>query len=123
MSKLDAFRSEDTPAEAATGNIVDFPTPKRRGKMDGFAQTSLRAAAEFSRKMKNADHVIFTMLVYKAFRTKSQTFVMSNDLPTVHGVNREAKRRALSRFEEAGVIRIERRGHQSPIVTLLVKFD
>jgi hypothetical protein len=122
MSKLDAFKSKPS-GKAADGNVVDFPAPKKRGKADGFAQISLRGAAEVSRKTKNAGFATLVMLAYKAFRAQSQTFIMSSDLSTVHGIHREARRRALIRFEKAGVIRIERRKGKAPIVTLLVKLD
>jgi hypothetical protein len=118
MSKLDAFKSRKTP-----DNVAEFPKSERRGKVEGFAQIPLKAAAEFSQRMKNSDYIIFTMLIYRAFRTGSQTFEMSNDLPMVHGVGRMAKLRSLARFERAGVIQIEHRGRKAPIVTLLVKLN
>jgi hypothetical protein len=116
MGKLDKFKSQ--PADE---NIVKFQ--KHRRKVEGFAQVPLRVAAEFSKKMNNADFAVFIMLIYKAFRVGDVTFEMSSDLTTVHGVHREAKRRALIRFEEAGVIKLERRKGKTSVVTLLLKLD
>jgi hypothetical protein len=114
MSKLDQFKSRGN-------NVVNFPTLKKRGKRDGFAQISLRAATEISKKMRNADFAILAILVYKVFRTNNKTFIMSNDLTTVYDIGQKAKGRALARFEKAGVIRIERHRGKAPIVTMLIK--
>jgi hypothetical protein len=121
MSRLDRFKASNL--SPADDKVVNFPSSKKHGKENAFAQISLQVAAEVSKKMKNADHVILAMLIYKAFRARSQIFTLSNDLPTVYGVGRKAKSRALTRFEEAGVIRVERHGRQAPIVTLLVRLD
>jgi hypothetical protein len=100
---------------------IEVAKPKAADKEDKFAQISLRAAAEVSEKMGSADFVILVLLAFKAFDKKGRPFELSNDL-LPNGVHREAKRRALTRLENTGVIRLERRRGKAPIVTLLVKF-
>jgi hypothetical protein len=125
MSRLDRFgtgtRGKHVAAEDR--NVVDFPMQKKCGKRDGFAQISLKAAAEVAKLTRRPEFAVLVMLAYRAFRTKSQTFIMSNDLLSLYGVGRETKRRVLARLEKDGVIRVERRGRRAPIVTLLIKFD
>jgi hypothetical protein len=64
--------------------------------------------------------VILIVLIYLAsFKRKSKSFVVSNDIMTIHGVKRDAKRRALARLEKEGLIQVERYSRKAPIVTLL----
>jgi len=51
---------------------------------------------------------------------KADTFVVSNLMLRAWGIQPDAKRRALRALEGAELIRIERRGKRSPIVTLVV---
>ena len=50
---------------------------------------------------------------------KADTFIVSNIMLQDWGILPDAKRRALRKLEEAGLIRVERRGKRSPSVTLL----
>jgi hypothetical protein len=118
-SKIDRFKSKNL--KTIVVNAVD--QPQRRGKKNGFVQITLKAAAEISRKMRNYDLIILSMLIYRVYMTGSVSFTLSNDLPRIHGVGKMAKHRALARFEEAGIIRIERFKGRAPVITLLVKID
>jgi hypothetical protein len=97
------------------------PARKPRGKKNNFALIPLDWAADVTAAMNTPGYMVFTLLAYLAWRTKSPTFVLSNDYLKRYGVDRDAKRRALARLEKAGVIRIERHGHHAPIVTLLIE--
>jgi hypothetical protein len=100
------------------------PTPparRPRGKMNTFAMVPLDWAADVTEAMNAPGYMVFTLLAYLAWKTKSSTFVLSNDYLKLYGVDRDAKRRALGRLEKAGVIRIERHGRHAPIVTLLIE--
>jgi hypothetical protein len=99
----------------------DPPTLKSRGKNDGFAMVPLDWAADVAEAMRAPGYMVFTLLAYLAWKTKSSTFVLSNVYLKRYGVDRDAKRRALARLEKAKVIRIERDGHHAPVVTLLVE--
>ena len=50
---------------------------------------------------------------------KADTFIVSNIMVQDWGILPDAKRRALRKLEEAGLIRVEKRGKLSPFVTLL----
>ena len=52
---------------------------------------------------------------------KTDTFIVSNLMLQDWGIQPDAKRRALRKLEEAGLIRVERRGKRSPQVTLVVE--
>jgi hypothetical protein len=100
---------------------TDSDPPKSRGKKDGFAIVPLDWAADVTGAMGAPGYMVLTLLAYLAWKTKSSTFVLSNDYLKRYGVGRDAKRRALARLEKAGVIRIERDGHHAPVVTLLIE--
>jgi hypothetical protein len=85
------------------------------------AMVPLGWAADVTEAMNTPGYMVFTLLAYLAWKTKSSTFVLSNDYLKRYGVDRDAKRRALVRLEKAGVIRIERHGRHAPIVTLLIE--
>ena len=52
---------------------------------------------------------------------KTDTFIVSNLMLQDWGVQPDAKRRALRKLENAGLIKVERRGKRSPQVTLVVE--
>jgi hypothetical protein len=52
---------------------------------------------------------------------KIHTFVVSNLMLEEWGVQPDAKRRALSKLERAGLIKVEGRGKRSPQVTILIE--
>jgi hypothetical protein len=51
----------------------------------------------------------------------SPTFKLSNLMLREWNIQPDAKRRALHKLEQAGLIRIERRGKRSPQVTLILE--
>jgi hypothetical protein len=51
---------------------------------------------------------------------KTDTFTVSNLILRDWGIEADAKRRALRKLEQAGLIAVERRGKRSPLVTLIV---
>jgi DNA-binding transcriptional ArsR family regulator len=52
---------------------------------------------------------------------KADTFIVSNLMLHDWGIGPDAKRRALRALEQAGLIKIDRRGKRSPQVTLVVE--
>ena len=97
------------------------PGRKLSGKQNDFAMVPLGWAADVTKAMNAPGYMVFTLLAYLAWKTKSSTFVLSNDYLKRYGVDRDAKHRALVRLEKAGVILIERHGRHAPIVTLLIE--
>jgi hypothetical protein len=100
------------------------PAPRAHkppGKENNFALIPLDWAADVTTAMNTPGYMVFILLAYLAWKTKSSTFVLSNNYLKLYGVDRDAKRRALARLEQAGVIRIERHVRHAPIVTLLIE--
>jgi hypothetical protein len=56
---------------------------------------------------------------YRVWAEKNRTVPLASKTLVAAGVNRRVKYRALIRLEQAGLIRVERRGRRSPLVTLL----
>ena len=52
---------------------------------------------------------------------KADTLIVSNIMLQDWGIEPDAKARALRKLEEAGLIRVERRGKGSPLVTLIIR--
>jgi hypothetical protein len=50
---------------------------------------------------------------------KSDTFVLSNVFLDEHGMQPDAKWRALRKLERVGLVRVERRGRKNPTVTII----
>jgi hypothetical protein len=102
---------------------VDRTRPARKlsDKQNDFAIVPLGWATDVTEAINAPGYMVFTLLAYLAWKTKSSTFVLSNDYLKRYGVDRDAKHRALVRLEKAGVILIERHGHHAPIVTLLIE--
>jgi hypothetical protein len=117
MSRLDRFRV----VHSRPGVGVDPPMKAGRDKSNDFARVPLKWAAEVAKATNSPGDMVFILLAYLTWKTKSPTFVLSNDYLKRYGVNREAKRRVLARLEKAGVIKVQRQGLRSPLVTLLIK--
>jgi hypothetical protein len=116
MSRLDKFRVVYSRNDVG----VDLPVKKARDKSNDFARVPLKWAADVAKAMNSPGYMVLVLLAYLAWKTKSPTFVLSNDYLNRHGVKREVKHRALARLEKAGVIRVQRRGLRAPLVTLLI---
>jgi hypothetical protein len=64
--------------------------------------------------------LVWILLHYMAWKTKSASFPLSNTLLARYCVGRKTKYRILANLEKAGRIKTERRNKQAPLVTLLV---
>jgi hypothetical protein len=62
---------------------------------------------------------VWLYLHYRVWAEGTRTVPLPNKSLTKAGVSRQVKYRALTRLERAGIIRVERRGRRSPLVTLL----
>jgi hypothetical protein len=72
------------------------------------------AATKSSRQM-----LVCVLLLRRAWESHSMTFPFPNVGLAKWGVSRETKRLTLVALEKAGLIKVQRRGRKSPIVTLL----
>jgi hypothetical protein len=100
---------------------LDMPgRPVRKARRKEFAQLPLDWAAETARAAGTPGAMVWVLLDYMAWKTKSTTFPLSNTLLARYGVDRKAKYRVLANLEKAGRIKIQRRNKQAPLVTLLV---
>jgi hypothetical protein len=103
---------------------MDQPKPKsarssRRAIRDGFAIVPLAQAADVAKATDTPSYMVFTLLFYLAWKTKSSTFTLSNDCLKQFGVNRWAKYWALGQLEKAGIISVGRDPGKATVVTLL----
>ena len=126
MSHSNRFRVINNTVIGARGveAVIVNPDPpgrKARNRQGPFAQIKLKGAAEVARKIRSPSLMFMVALAYMIYRNNgARSFALPNALLTQYGVSRENKRQALARFEKDGVIRVERRGRRSPIVTVLV---
>jgi hypothetical protein len=54
---------------------------------------------------------------------QTNSFIISNLMVAEWGVQPDAKRRALRKLEQAGLVSIERRGKRSPLVSLVINVN
>jgi hypothetical protein len=93
---------------------------KQKAKQEeAFALVPLARAAEVTKCTKTQGAMVWIVLVYLAWKNKNPTVSLSNETMRRYGVNRHVKYRALAMLEAAGIITIEWRNKQSPIVTLI----
>ena len=69
------------------------PVRKPGDNKDAFAVVPLGWAADVTEAMNNPGYMVFTLLAYLAWKTKSSTFVLSNDCLKLR---RRSRRRASS---------------------------
>jgi hypothetical protein len=108
----------------AHGKLIEvesLPPPKSlRGKRaPGFVQIPVERAGKWSTIIHEPSLMVIVMLWYLAWKTKSCTFPLSNEVLAPYGVSRWTKCRVLAQLEKAGEITVVRRGKHAPIVTLL----
>jgi hypothetical protein len=89
------------------------------GKKGRFAQVSLDWAAKVAKAADAPDYMVFTLLVYLAWKAEGSAFILSNDHLKQFGINRWTKYRALTRLEKAGIIRVRRDPGKATVVALL----
>jgi hypothetical protein len=94
------------------------PMREPRSKKDGFALVPLGWMADVTKATGTLDAMLLVLLVYMAWKTKSATFPLSNELLARYGVSRWVKYRTLARLEKAGKLKIQRRGKQALVITL-----
>jgi hypothetical protein len=103
--------------------VEELETPgmkiRKTRKQQEFVKVPLQWAADAAEVTGTRGAVVWILLLYMAWKTKCLTFPLSNVMLARYGVSREIKRRALEKLEASGLIKIERRRKQSPIVTLL----
>jgi hypothetical protein len=100
---------------------LDMPdTPVRKTKRKDFTQLQLEWAADTAKAARTPGAMVWILLQYMAWRTKSTTFPLFNILLARYGVDRRTKYRILANLEKAGRIKTQRRNKQAPLVTLLV---
>ena len=73
-----------------------------------------------ARKLGGTVHWVGDILWHLRGLNRKMTVLLSNAECERWEVSRQAKWRALSTLEEAGLISVERRGNKSPIVTLVI---
>jgi hypothetical protein len=116
MTKYDVIKG----GQRIVVDIPDLPVkPKKTKRVTPFAQVELELAAKHSEAVGSPRTIVLVRLWYLAWKAKGQPFPFSSEALRKYGVSREVKRKVLDALEEAGLIRVERSGKRSPIITLL----
>jgi DNA-binding transcriptional ArsR family regulator len=80
---------------------------------------SIRDLTAGAEVLKSADELLVWLHVLREWRMKgSKPVALTNAGLSVWGVDRRTKYRALKKLESAGLIRVERRGKSSALVSL-----
>src|SRR3974390_2882383 len=90
-----------------------------RRRAPPFVKVPLSVAAALAKATKTPKAMVWMLLLYEAWRAKGKPFTLSNVKLARYGVNRERKHQALAEMKAAGLIMVEQKGKQSPIITFL----
>ena len=94
-------------------------TAKQQRQRGHFVQVPLEWAALVSSAAGESTTFVAIWLLYRAWKTKSNTVTVSSGQLEAHGIDRWVKRRALRKLEAAGLITVKRQHGRAPVVTLL----
>jgi hypothetical protein len=103
------------------------PTPRQKKQIakrkKEFALVPLPAAAAMMKAIGTPGAMVVVALFYLSWKHGGAPFPLSNLVLARYGISRGIKHRALKALEGAGLIRVEWRYKQSPLVTLTVKLS
>jgi hypothetical protein len=94
------------------------PTARARKTTDRFARVPLWWVEQAAKATNTPRALVLVWLLYLAWKTKSNTFPLTN--VQLRGVHRNTKYKMLRELEAAGLIQVSREGKKAPIVTLLL---
>ncbi len=118
---IDLSRFQTKPRKVIVhGKVETVPStaqPKRRKHL--FAQVSLHQAAAAAKATRCHQLFVWIWLQHMAWKTRSQTFTVTNAALTQYGIDRRRKWQALKSLEAAGLILIVRYKSKAPTVTLI----
>jgi hypothetical protein len=121
MSKGNPFADLNALRTFGDGGEREFlRRPARRPKRKDFTLLQLEWAAGAAKAARTSGAIVWILLHYMAWKTKSTTFPLSNILLARYGVTRYTKYRILANLEKAGWIKTQRRKKQALLITLLV---
>lgn len=97
----------------------DRPHMARKREAELFAKVPLLWAAAATKAIGSPRAFVPIWLRHMAWKSRSETFALSNADLARYGVDRQVKRRALKALTEAGLIKVEQLPGRATIVTLL----
>jgi hypothetical protein len=101
---------------------VPIPGIERKARPSGgqrFAMLTTERLKLLARTHTAAAVVIYCYLLVVNWKKLRQPVKLTNAVLTEIGVSRHAKSRALPQLERVGLVKVERLGHEAPIVTPL----
>jgi hypothetical protein len=117
---LDALRRAAAAAAAQDGGRKrKTPKGNRATKSGPFVMISKEEAAAGFQALDCRVAMVWLEIIYLAWKTNSTTVVLPSKELEALGVTKWMKGRALSKLEQAKLIRVVRFGQKSPRVTLL----
>lgn|SRR5262249_28647720 len=98
---------------------LEAAAPVKPAKAERFVKVPLWWIAAASNAARSPATIVLTELLYASWKAKNPTFPLPNGRLAKLGVSRDVKRRVLHDLELGNLIRVERRGRATPIVTML----
>ena len=93
--------------------------PTRPRRIEPFTIVQLTWAAKAAAATNTQKAFVWLWLVQQAYKTKSETITMSNEVLMRYDVSGKVKRCALRQLEAAGLVTVEHHPGKAPRVTLL----
>jgi hypothetical protein len=98
---------------------LETRAPGKKKRADAFVMVPMDWAVRAIRVTKSPQTMVWIELLHLAWRTKSDTVVLSNERLKRYGISRQAKYRALHAMEAEGLITVEWRNFHAPRVTII----
>lgn len=103
-----------------TDNDDGMPPPRyRKAPKPAYVRVPLWWMEQAAQATRSPQAFVCVWLLHLSWKAGSLTFPLPNGRLAEHGVDRQAKRRALGNLEKAGLITVNRRDRKTPIVTLV----
>jgi DNA-binding transcriptional ArsR family regulator len=113
-------REETTRAELTTDQPPGSAAARaKRSRSPAYTQIPNEAAIAGFKALGCPQAFVWQYIHYRVWAELSRTVVLPSQTLAAAGVSRQVKYRALARLERAGLIKVEKRGKRSPLVTLL----
>jgi hypothetical protein len=111
---------------ARVRGLPDVEPPKERAqprqkRSEPFVLVPLAATALAAKATRSTKLFVWLMIQYRVWQEKNQTVALSNRSLAPYGISPDAKLRALGELETAGLIRVNRKGTKTVLITLLDK--
>jgi hypothetical protein len=98
---------------------LEAGAPAKRKKRKPFVMVPLETMVVACAALNCRKALVWLWLLHQVWRTKKRTVRVPNKALAQLGVTRDVKRQALEQLEAAGLVNVDRRPRNTPLITVL----